>query len=80
MPMYEYHCLDCHKQFDLLRSYDKRDTAVVCPWCESVRAKRVVSSIAMLSPLNSDTVPASMRSAQGGGGCGCGGNCACGGH
>ena len=79
MPIYEYHCLACHKRFDLLRSYEQRDSAIRCPECKGERARRVVSTFATLSQLNSDTVPAAMRTAHGGGGgCACGGNCGCG--
>lgn len=79
MPMYEYHCLDCHKHFDLLRSYEQRDNGVRCPECNGERAKRTVSAFATLSAINSDKVPAGFRQAGGGGGgCACGGNCGCG--
>ncbi len=41
MPMYEYHCLDCHKHFDLLRSYEQRDNGVRCPERRTGQAHRL---------------------------------------
>ena len=76
MPIYEYHCLECHQQFDRLRAAPDRDTPVACPACGQTRAKRTLSAFAT---IRSGGAPAGDRAATpaGGGGCACGGQCRC---
>lgn len=43
MPLYEYACLDCHTQFDALRSIKDADQQIACPSCEGFRTSRMLS-------------------------------------
>jgi len=74
MPIFEYHCLDCHAQFDRLCSADQRDASGPCPQCGSARTKRALSVFAVArSGAGREEAPAPAS----GGGCACGGNCGC---
>jgi putative FmdB family regulatory protein len=45
MPIYEYKCQDCQKKFEVLhRAGEEKE--VVCPYCGSKNAKRVMSVFA----------------------------------
>lgn len=46
MPIYEYQCEDCGRNFELLRRMSEADDGVKCPLCESERVKRQVSAFA----------------------------------
>ncbi|HUS15865.1 MAG TPA: zinc ribbon domain-containing protein [Chloroflexia bacterium] len=75
MPIFEYHCLDCHLHFERLRPADQRDTPSPCPNCDSPRVKRALSLVApvrMAAGAQDSRAPI-----QAGGGCGCGGSCSC---
>jgi len=69
VPIYEYRCAGCGKDFE--RFVQKSATAIVCPACQSGDVKRTLSIVAFKtsSGFVSSTTPA-------GGGC-CGGGCAC---
>ncbi|ABU60115.1 FmdB family zinc ribbon protein [Roseiflexus castenholzii] len=67
MPLYEYQCSDCAREFDALRPIHRADEIIDCPACGSRRVQRKISIIA----LKIDA--ASPRS---GGAC-CGGSCGC---
>ena len=69
MPIYEYRCAGCGKDFE--RFVQKSATAIVCPACQSGDVNRTLSIVAFKtsSGFVSSTTPA-------GGGC-CGGGCAC---
>ncbi|MGW8224199.1 MAG: FmdB family zinc ribbon protein [Anaerolineales bacterium] len=43
MPLYEYACLDCHTQFDALRSIKDADQQIACPSCEGFHTSRMLS-------------------------------------
>ena len=68
MPIYEYRCEACGKDFE--RFVPTGATAVACPGCESGHVKRTLSIVAFKT--SSGFVPSTMS----GGGC-CGGGCAC---
>ena len=34
MPVYEYYCKDCRKQFEALRPMSKADAPIACKQCE----------------------------------------------
>lgn len=68
MPMYEYRCPGCGRDFE--RYVATAATAVVCPHCAHPDVKRKLSLFAM----RSEGGVASAMSA--GGGC-CGGGCSC---
>ena len=76
MPLYEYHCLDCHDRFEKLTRSENADS-VPCPTCGGNRARRLISVFASFSR---STGGAEQPSSMSGGGCGCGGHCSCGGH
>lgn len=51
MPIYEYECDDCHKQFSALKSVLNAETETVCTECGSVKVRKLVSSFACCSPF-----------------------------
>ena len=71
MPIYEYRCGGCSKEFE--RYVATPGGTATCPACGSGSVKRTLSVFA----VKSDGGPvASSMSGGGGGGC-CGGGCAC---
>ena len=68
MPIYEYRCAGCGKDFE--RFVQKSATAIVCPACQSGDVKRTLSIVAFKT--SSGFVPSTMSA----GGC-CSGGCAC---
>jgi putative FmdB family regulatory protein len=76
MPIYEYRCESCAGKFEVLTRFAERDSAQVCPACESTRTRVLVSSFAVAGgPL--ETVDFGGTESKAGGGC-CGGSCGCG--
>ena len=73
MPIYEYRCESCAGKFEVLTRFAERDSAQVCPTCESTKTRVLVSSFAV---AGGDTSMASDFASEtgGGGGC-CGGGC-----
>ena len=74
MPLFEYHCLECHNVFERLRPAAQRDQPPACPTCGGERVKRTIAAFATMrvsGPSGADPQPV------GGGGCACGGNCGC---
>ena len=69
MPMYEYRCAACGKEFE--RYVATSAGAAVCPSCASGDVKRKLSVFALKS--DGGSVASTMPSA---GGC-CGGGCSC---
>ena len=71
MPIYEYRCESCAGKFEVLTHFAERDTAQICPVCESTKTRVMVSSFAVAGgePSASD-----FASESSGGGC-CGGGC-----
>ena len=59
MPIYEYHCNDCDKDFELLVMRHAEADKQVCPNCQSHSVQRKMSAFA----------------AQGGGNAGAGASC-----
>ncbi|MBF0319630.1 MAG: zinc ribbon domain-containing protein [Nitrospirae bacterium] len=41
MPIYEYTCMDCTKQFTLIQKMGASDA--VCPWCNSENTSKLLS-------------------------------------
>ena len=76
MPIYEYRCESCAGKFEVLTGFAERDTAQVCPACESTKTRVLVSSFASFGGVESSASDFSSK-ATGGGGC-CGGSCGCG--
>jgi putative FmdB family regulatory protein len=84
MPIFEYKCKKCGKQFEELVSGD-RNKAIPCPSCKSSETEKLMSAIGSISmgksigPCGSSCSSAASCATSGGGGsCGCSGSC--GGH
>lgn len=77
MPLYEYHCETCERDFEKRRAIKEADARIECPECAGAEVTRKLSLF--IAFTKSDTGMASSFGG-GGGGCGCGGACACGGH
>ncbi len=74
MPIYEYRCESCANKFEVLTRFAERDTAQVCPSCESTKTRVLVSSFAFANSAGSESSSASEFSGESGGSC-CGGGC-----
>ncbi len=46
MPIYEYRCEKCGRQFERIRRAQDADAEIECPFCESEDVERVLSSFA----------------------------------
>ena len=77
MPIYEYRCESCAGKFEVLTRFAERDSAQVCPTCESTKTRVLVSSFASFAAGDSSS-PSDFASGSSGGGCACGGACSCG--
>ena len=74
MPIYEYHCLGCGAEFELLV---RSDTEILCPSCESAKVARQLSAPARSGRQGAAEGPDFSRlGPPGGGGCH-GGSCGC---
>jgi len=75
MPIYEYICLDCKKEYEILRSFNEADQSIECDECGGENVKR------RLSVFYAQSGGSTISSARGGGCSSCsGGNCAGCGH
>lgn len=43
MPLYEYHCQKCEKEFEILTSFENWSKPQPCPSCKSEETKKKVS-------------------------------------
>jgi putative FmdB family regulatory protein len=43
MPIYEYHCQECGKEFEKRLSFAQSDVIPVCPFCESEKTSKKLS-------------------------------------
>lgn len=67
MPIYEYICQDCGKQFEtIVTSSAARDT-ITCKYCNSVKTKKTMSATSFRVASSAGSVP--MGSGMSGGGC-----------
>jgi putative FmdB family regulatory protein len=75
MPIYEYICLDCKKEYEILRSFNEADKPMACNECGGENVKRKLSVVFAQS---------GGHAVSGGAGGGCsscsGGNCSSCGH
>ncbi len=69
MPIYEYRCRGCGKDFE--KYLHAASSGVVCPTCASADVMRKLSVFGLRSEA-----PVASAMPGGGGGC-CGGGCAC---
>ncbi len=77
MPIYEYTCLDCGKQFETLRAMKDADAPIHCIQCDGQHTARQVS--ACYAQSGGRVVAGSSSSSSGCSGC-AGGSCASCGH
>ncbi len=75
MPIYEYRCESCSGKFEVLTKFAERDSAQICPSCESMKTRVLVSSFAMAGGSESPSSSLDFASEQSGGGGCCGGAC-----
>ncbi len=70
MPIYEYICLDCKKEYEILRTFNEADQAMACNECGGENVKRKLS--VFFAQSGGSTI-----NGAGGGGCSscAGGNC-----
>jgi len=50
MPIYEFHCADCGKSFEVLRLSASGFKAITCPSCGSANTSKDMSTFAMAAP------------------------------
>ena len=55
MPLYEYRCRRCEKQFDVTQSVHARVEDTICPFCQAQDATRLLSSF--VSTVKGDHKP-----------------------
>ncbi|KWT92707.1 FmdB family zinc ribbon protein [Candidatus Magnetominusculus xianensis] len=53
MPIYEYTCMDCKKQFTLLQKMGTSEAA--CPWCNSANTAKLLSKFSCTPAHDSST-------------------------
>lgn len=44
MPVYEYHCSNCDKKFEIFHKSMNSNEEIICPECKSKENKRVLST------------------------------------
>jgi putative FmdB family regulatory protein len=74
VPIYEYHCIPCGKEFEKLVFGQTPSAPVACPRCAGARVTRRLSVFGVKTA--SVVATAGEGSGGGGGGC-CGGGCGC---
>jgi len=47
MPFYEYRCVDCQKEFEILETLARHEEhhKIACPGCSSDHVERILSSV-----------------------------------
>jgi putative FmdB family regulatory protein len=53
MPIYEYHCTDCHTTFDRLRPMSQANAPASCAQCGSNATSRAISLFSAISKSKS---------------------------
>jgi len=67
MPLYEYHCNHCGKEFEkIMRFSDPNINSPRCPHCESELTQRLISRVASFKAANSSTSPNTSCAPRGG--------------
>ncbi|HUR37690.1 MAG TPA: zinc ribbon domain-containing protein [Terriglobales bacterium] len=67
MPIYEYICRSCEKQFEAIVNGSQQ---AHCPACDSIELDQQLSAFAVGSPKGKGTFAKSAPAAKSGGGCG----------
>jgi putative FmdB family regulatory protein len=73
MPIYEYYCPSCEKNFEEL-VFETKPAIVHCPKCGTNEVNRLISIFAAATSANHS---AKMSASESGHSCGCG-SCSCG--
>jgi putative FmdB family regulatory protein len=47
MPIYEYKCNRCHREFSCLLVHSEQSDRVICSFCETKNVKRILSSFSV---------------------------------
>jgi putative FmdB family regulatory protein len=68
MPLYEYHCPECGKDYDEFRSLENRDAEGKCPGCGGTKPERKISLFASSWGSHFGTVGGGSASSCGSGG------------
>lgn len=55
MPLYEYRCGDCGREFEDISSYEDRDNKRSCPSCTKENIQRKISSFGINSGIDSSS-------------------------
>ena len=66
MPLYEYRCQDCGREFEDWKSISRRDEAE-CPACKSAKVTRLVRAFGLIGGSGRSTAPSCAPSRPGGG-------------
>jgi putative FmdB family regulatory protein len=67
MPIYEYICQDCGKQFETIVSFSAARDTIACKYCNSTKTKKTMSATSFRVGSSAGSV--SMGSGPSGGGC-----------
>lgn len=57
MPIYEYKCDDCGRQYEQIRRMPDADRDLECPDCRSARVRRQLSAFATTSGTGRSELP-----------------------
>lgn len=55
MPLYEYRCSDCRREFEDISSFEDRDNKRSCPSCSKQNIERKISSFGIHSEMDPRT-------------------------
>ena len=67
MPIYEYICQDCGKQFETIVTSSAARDSIACKYCNSTKTKKTMSATSFRVGSSAGSVP--MGSGPSGGGC-----------
>ncbi|MBF0344704.1 MAG: zinc ribbon domain-containing protein [Nitrospirae bacterium] len=62
MPIYEYNCLDCGREFMLFQKMGASESDSACPQCKSTKVKKLISSFSCSSDTSSVPTASTHRS------------------
>ncbi len=67
MPIYEYVCQDCKKEFEVLKMSIKAEASVQCPACQSTDIRKAMSAGSFRMHSDGSSLPACGAPTSGGG-------------
>lgn len=81
MPLYNYHCEQCGREFEVRKAIKEIDTPTACPDCGKTTTRRLINVVAVFSSEQGGQVR-QIAGASGCSGCamsatGCSGSCGC---